>query len=146
MSNYPFAWHTNMKYLKLLLSDKLSTVRVNAQQAPSICNVGRTIKRGNDFPDKSSTPKEPQNSLLRHGLDLRPIQTAGGGFTVTTNAKYECNDGTVCIFMKASDPGGLHSFSCSVMVEHWTGQTWWSSDFPLRKQIIWNQYQLWSYN
>lgn len=99
MSNYPSAWHTKMKYLvKLLMSDKLSTVKVSVQQAPSICNVGRIIKWGNIkfcFPDKSLTPKEPENYLLRHGLNLMPIQAARVFFTVTTKAKNECNEGTV---------------------------------------------------
>lgn len=83
MSNYPTAWHENMKYLKLLMSDKLSTVEVSVQQPPSVCNVGGIIKWESIkfcFPDKSSTPKEAENHLLRLGLHLMPVHTAARGF------------------------------------------------------------------
>lgn len=96
MGNYHGALHTEREYLKLLMSDTLSTVKMTLQQALSIRNVER-ITRKHHIPitDKSSTLKEPENYILRHGLDLMPIQTARGVFTVTTKAKNGYTDGAV---------------------------------------------------
>lgn len=120
MSNYPTAWHENMNYLKLLMSDKLSTVEVSVQQPPSVCNVGGIIKWESIkfcFPDKSSTPKEAENHLLRLGLHLMPVHALWP-------PKLQMSAVTLLwgVLDKSLEPGGLHSFSCCVTAELWAGQ------------------------
>lgn len=144
MSNYPTAWHENMNYLKLLMSDKLSTVEVSVQQPPSVCNVGGIIKWESIkfcFPDKSSTPKEAENHLLRLGLHLMPVHALWP-------PKLQMSAVTLLwgVWIKASNPVAYIHFH---VVSQWSfergrccRQTWWSFNFSFRqKQNKWKQCQ-----
>lgn len=139
-----------MNYLKLLMSDKLSTVEVSVQPPPSVCNVGGIIKWESIkfcFPDKSSTPKEAENHLLRLGLHLMPVHTAARGFHCDHQGyKWVQWRYYEAFWIKASNLVAYIHFHVVSQRSFERGrccrQTWWSFNFSFRKkQNKWKQCQ-----